>query len=303
MKPLKPILFSENPTSRPSALVPQIRSISWSPTASLLATCTSANIRIWSPERNKVNQSTEIRSAHNGSFGGGPGGSAAQVEKVAFCPTTENFLASTGHDGGLRLWDVRLPTAAAGVGRGTQLADCRTGETGLFLTWHPNGMEVLVGTKDDHVYRSDIRYMNSLDKTVPAEECTPATDSSSPTPRYYSMAFSNSGKELFATTGSGEIKIFDYGTMALLHELRGHSTTTYSVQHSPRGEWLAVGGADSIITLWDTTEWYCTQSLTAHASAVRELSFSFDGAYIIAGSGADARDGQAGIEVRQAFVL
>ena len=98
-----------------------------------------AHIRIWNPERPNVKSSTEIRNGHNSSFAGGPGGSGAVVEKVAFCPTTENILASTGHDGGVRLWDVRVPGGAASAGKGTQLADCKVGDPVLFLTWHPDG--------------------------------------------------------------------------------------------------------------------------------------------------------------------
>lgn len=218
------------------------------------------------------------------------------MEKVVFCPTTENLLASTGHDGGVRLWDVRLPGGAAGAGKGTQMADCKIGDPGLFLTWHPQGQEVLVGTKGDSVYSVDLRRLDAADKTIPPENRTPAVDPSSP-PRYYAMAFSNSGREVFATTGDGPVKILDYPSMSPLHTLGGHSSATYSVQHSPRGEWLAMGGGDSIITLWDTTDWYCAHTLTAHTSSVRDLSFSFDGAYIVAGSGVDARDGTSGLEI------
>lgn len=296
MKPLKPVLFSESPSARPSQLVPNIRALSWSPTGSLIATCTSAHIRIWSSERPNVKSSVEIRSGHNASFGGSPGGSGAAVEKIVFCPTTENLLASTGHDGGVRLWDVRLPGGAAGAGKGTQIADCKIGDPGLFLTWHPQGQEVLVGTKDDSIYSVDLRRLDAADKTISPENRTPAIDPSSP-PRYYAMAFSNSGREVFATTGDGPVKILDYPSMNPLHTLSGHSSATYSVQHSPRGEWLAVGGGDSIITLWDTTDWYCAHTLTAHTSSVRDLSFSFDGAYIVAGSGVDARDGTSGLEI------
>ena len=303
VKTYKPTLFSESTSTRPSQLVPNIRALSWSPTGSLIATCTSAHMRIWNPERPNVKSSTEIRSGHNSSFAGGPSSSGAVVEKVEFCPTTENVLASTGHDGGVRLWDVRVPGGVAGGGKGTQLADCKVGDPGLFLTWHPNGRELLVGTKEDTVHALDVRKTMNFDDaishwTLDATERTPEDKSSST--RYYAMCFSNSGREVFATTGDGPVKIFDYPSMELLHTISGHTHATYAVQHSPRGDWLAVGGGDSIITLWDTTSWHCSHALTAHTSAIRDLSFSFDGAYIIAGSGSDARDGGKHIEIYHA---
>ena len=307
-KTLKPVLFSESASAKPSLLVPNIRSLSWSPTGSLIATCTSAHIRIWSPERPNVKNSTEIRNGHNASFGGGPGGNGAAVENVLFCPTTENVLSSTGGDGGVRLWDVRVPGGAAGGGKGTALADFKAGEPGrdpaLFLTWHPNGTEMLVGTKDDLVYSVDVRRMMDLDSAssnwaLEGNLLTPFPDQRSST-HYYGMCFSNSGREVFATTGDGPVKILDYPSMSVLHTLTAHSNVTYAVHQSPRGEWLAVGGQDSLITVWDTYDWHCAHMLTGHTSPVRDLSFSFDGSYIVTGSGTDARDGSAGIEVYHA---
>ena len=210
-------------------------------------------------------------------------------------------MSSTGHDGGVRLWDVRVPGGAVGAGKGTQLADCKVGDPGLFLTWHPNGREMLVGTKEDSVNSLDIRKMMNFDDaisqwTLESTDRTP-TVSKSLSPRYYAMCFSNTGREVFATTGDGPVKIFDYPSMDLLHTISGHTHATYAVQQSPRGDWLAVGGGDSIVTLWDTIDWRCSHSLTAHTSSIRDLSFSFDGAYIIAGSGSDARDGEKGLEI------
>ncbi|KAK3053402.1 hypothetical protein LTR09_005571 [Extremus antarcticus] len=302
IKPLKPVLLSESP--RPSLLAPNIRALSWSPTGSLIATCTSAHIRIWSSERLNVKNSTEIRSGHNGSFSGGPGGSGSAVEQVAFSPTTEHVLGSTGQDGGVRLWDVRVPGGAAGGGKGTQLADCKVGDPALFLTWHPNGQEMLVGTKDDNVHAVDVRRMMDFDSSsnnwaMESTNCTPSANKAS-SARYYAMCFSNSGREVFATTGDGPVKLLDYPSMSTLHSLPGHSYATYAVQHSPRGDWLAVGGGDSIISLWDTNDWHCAHTLTSHASAVRDISFSFDGAYLVAGSGTDARDGTSGIDIYHA---
>ncbi len=248
-----------------------------------------------------MKSSTEIRSGHNNSFAGGPGGAGAPVEKIAFCPTTENLLASVGHDGGVRLWDVRVPGGAAGAGRGTQLADCKIGESTLFLTWHPSGRELLVGTKDDNVHSVDVRRLVDFDSSsskwaLEASNCTPSADKTI-SPRYYAMCFSNSGREVFATTGDGPVRILDYPSMDPQHSLSGHSYATYAVQHSPRGDWLAIGGGDSIITLWDTHDWHCAHALMHHTSAVRDISFSFDGAYLVAGSGTDARDGAAGLAI------
>lgn len=294
-KNVKPIQYTEMVNVTSKSPVPNIRAITWSPTGALVATCVHAHIRIWHSDRPTVKSSIEIRKAHPKSGVAGAAGDI--VEKISFCPTREGLLASTGHDGYVRLWDVRMPGGAAGSGKGTQLADCKVGDQGHFLSWHPSGTEILVGRKDDKIYSVDVRRMSAPEAVLPsvtlnATESTPTGKSV-----YNVMAFSNSGREVFATTQEGPVKILDYPSMSLLHTISGHTAPTYTVQHSPIGSTVAVGSGDSLVSMWDTHSWFCTHTLSAHMSSVRDLSYSFDGAYIVAGSGSDARDGSNGLEI------
>lgn len=52
----------------------------------------------------------------------------------------------------------------------------------------------------------------------------------------------------------------------------------------PRGRYLAIGGSDALLTLWDTRDFICRHSLAGMAGPVRAVSFSFDGRYIVGGS-------------------
>ncbi|KAK4543628.1 hypothetical protein LTR36_005273 [Oleoguttula mirabilis] len=298
----KPLLFSES-LGRPSGLVQKIGCVEWSPTGTLLATCTTATIRIWNAERPHVKSSTEIKNAHakGGVAFGAPGVSGETVEKIAFCPTVEGVLASSGRDGMVRLWDVRVPGGIANLGgRGTALADCRTGNEGTFLTWHPNGREMLLGRDDSRIYSVDVRQMSGADST-PAYtlEATERIHRGSSSTTYYQMAFSNTGREVFATTKGGPVKIFDYPSMSLLHTLTGHPETTYTVQQSPAGTYVAAGSADSTISLWDTHNWFCTHTLSSQSqsTSIKDISFSYDGAYLVAGSGDMARDVGGGMAI------
>ncbi|KAK3073198.1 hypothetical protein LTR53_005437 [Teratosphaeriaceae sp. CCFEE 6253] len=306
LKPLKPTLYSDAlGPPRLSAPPPNIRSLSWSATGTLLATCNTANIRIWNADRPDVKKSTEVRSAHpkGGADWTGGGVMGDQVEKVAFCPALDAVLASCGGDGVVRLWDVRVPGAVAGVsGKGTPLGSSKVGGDAAFLTWHPNGREMLVGRKDDVVHSIDVRLLSSTDNHTPQYQL----DATQTLPRgkdiLYSMAFSNSGREVFATTAEGCVRILDYPTMAHLHTLSGHPAPCYSVQHSPSGTTLVVGSGDSTISVWDTSLWLTTHTLTApsQTTSIRNLSFSFDGAYLVAGAGtgtSDYKEGGAGLNV------
>lgn len=301
----KAITFSE--TFKPSSLAPNIRSISWSPTGSLVGCATTVYIRVWNPERADVKASTELK---DGIKGGAHGGA---VERVVFCPTREAVLASCGQDGLVKLWDVRLPGAAGMVGAGpkgsvtSKSGDAAVGGKALFLTWHPNGTELLVGRADDVVTALDVRKadipiietaINPASTTYAPKYDLDAIDRTPPRDLFKNaegkgnlnaMAFSNTGRELFATTSDGPVHILDYPTLEPLHTLRGHTSNTYVVQQSPTGAYVALGASDSLVTLWDTSSFLCTHVLTRQTSSVRDISFSFDGAYLVAGSGAEEK--------------
>jgi THO complex subunit 3 len=175
----------------------------------------------------------------------------------------------------------------------------KTGEQTLFLTWHPSGTELLVGTSKDVITALDIRKADTgmLDTSVtnssaavnPAKYELSPTDRSPPRDKgaYYQMSFAHTGKHLFAATTEGPVKLFKYPSMEHIHSLSAHPSSTYAVQQSPAGTFVAVGGSDGQVTLWDTTSWLVPHVLREQAGAVRDLSFSFDGAYLVAGGGSD----------------
>jgi len=96
------------------------------------------------------------------------------------------------------------------------------------------------------------------------------------------------------TTGEGRIKILSYPDFEPVFytgcepvapfALNGHTSSCYSVEMQPTARFLATGGSDSIIALWDTTDWHCQRTLIDMVGPVRSISFSFDGSYIVGGS-------------------
>lgn len=116
------------------------------------------------------------------------------------------------------------------------------------------------------------------------------------------ICFCNSGTKVFLTTGEGRVKILSYPAFKPVFTtsydpttpftLNGHTSSCISVEIAPSGRWLATGGSDSIIALWDTTEWHCQRTLTEMVGPVRSIAFSFDGSYLVGGS-----DEGAGLEI------
>lgn len=104
------------------------------------------------------------------------------------------------------------------------------------------------------------------------------------------------------TTGEGQARVLSYPDLSPVFHynypphseftLRGHTSSCISVELQPIGRYLATGGTDSIINLWDTTDWICQRTLTEMVGPVRTISFTYDGSYIVGGS-----DEGAGLEI------
>lgn len=97
------------------------------------------------------------------------------------------------------------------------------------------------------------------------------------------IAFTNSGTELLLTTGDSVVRILDYPSMDTLTTLTPHTSSITCVAHSPSGRHLAFGGSDALLTLWSTADLTCRYSFASLPGALRSVSFSFDGAYVVGG--------------------
>jgi THO complex subunit 3 len=92
-------------------------------------------------------------------------------------------------------------------------------------------------------------------------------------------------QDLLITQGDGSVKVLDYPTFNIIHTLPAHTSSCTAISYSPTGKHLAVGGSDAMISLWDTTDWVCQRTVSNPSSgAVRGLSWSWDGRYIVGAS-------------------
>src|ERR1700761_8520579 len=97
------------------------------------------------------------------------------------------------------------------------------------------------------------------------------------------MAFCWSGSKIFLPTGEGKTRILSYPDFEpLLHVgystgpdqsnefmLKGHTSSCLTTEMSPTGRYLATGGSDSIIALWDTTDWICQRTVSRLVGPVK----------------------------------
>ena len=93
------------------------------------------------------------------------------------------------------------------------------------------------------------------------------------------------------TTGNGTVKVATYprnpspeAALSVRYAFNAHTSSCTCLELSPTGRYLATGGSDAMINLWDTTEWVCKRVLDQAVGTVRQVSFSWDGGYIAVGS-------------------
>ncbi|RMZ84284.1 hypothetical protein DV738_g733, partial [Chaetothyriales sp. CBS 135597] len=253
------------------------RTISWNASGGLIATgAADKTVRVWNPEKTSARSATELR------------GHGYPVEKVAFNPVREFELASCAADGTVRFWDTRSKAV---------IAKLDVGGDPFTLAWSADGSALVAGTKGDSLITICTAIPSSptvLAKHKQAQQTNQTTFSNAYPPQ-----------DLLITQGDGSVKILDYPSMSLLHTLSAHTSSCTAIAYSPTGKYVAVGGSDALISLWDTSDWVCRRTLSNPATgAVRGISWSWDGRYLVGASEdvtSAAADGSiAGLEVYHA---
>lgn len=275
IRKFSPQAYTADQTSRPGANG-AIRSIAWNPLGSLVATGSAdKTLRVWNPEKPNVRFSTELK------------GHQAPIERVAFNPVKDAELCSVSNDGVVKFWDVRTKACVNEV-KGIDEA--------FTLAWAPDGQSLVVGTQSDKI--------SILSPTEP----TPRVTLQQPI-QTNQISFCWSGTKVFVATGDGRTRIMSYPEFEPIYRvnypvsenesaefrLTGHTSSCLSTELSPTGRILATGGSDSMICLWDTSDWVCQKTIGKMTGPVRSISFSFDGSYVVGGS-----DDGAAIEVTHA---
>ncbi|KAL7276357.1 hypothetical protein RUND412_000660 [Rhizina undulata] len=234
---------------RPAAQA--IRSIAWNMLGNRIACgMTDKLVRVWNPEKPEIKNSTELK------------GHSMAVEKVAWDPTHADRLASCGIDGNVKFWDYRSKQCLATIPT--------HGET-ISLVWHPDGTYVAAGTKDGTIYFIDT-HTHTITQTHHENKQT------------NELLWAHNGAYILLTTGLGEVVLREWPSLEHVYTTQAHSSSAHCLELDPRGAHLAVGGSDAVVSIWDPTDWVCERTLTKMEYPVRTLSFSFDGAYIAAGS-------------------
>lgn len=228
-------------------------------------------------------------------------GHSSEVSQTIFSPDG-NFLATTGFDTTIRIWDFESGQCIKILrGHTDECVTCcyspngdllaSAGSDGTIRIWrtttgaclsvfkgHENEIMECAFAPDGHSLASA-----GLDGTVRlwdvnSGQCISKLNAHSD--RAFSCAFSKDGL-LLATAGRGntKISIWNVNDWSLKLSLLDQEEGSNHCEFSPDGRYLVTSWGD--IYIWDTTSWECTSILECE-EGVASCCFSFDGQYLCA---------------------
>lgn len=217
-----------------------------------------------------------------------------------FNPTQEFELVSASKDGTVRFWDTRGKNCTARLDVGGDL---------FSLAWSVDGGSIVVGSKSEVLTCIDVRGGSAGELQGETQRNTPVVmEKHRQKLETNHTTFSNAypAQDLLVTHGDGSVKILDYPSFETLHTISSHTSSCSSIAYSPLGNYVAIGGSDAMIALWDTYDWVCKRTMSnANSGKVSGLTWSWDGRYITsscedAGSSGGGEGKSEGFEIYHA---
>ncbi|KAI0030893.1 WD40 repeat-like protein [Vararia minispora EC-137] len=220
--------------------------------------------RVWQPDK-----ALDMRSASIFS-----GGHSEDIDYVSWNPThPELFCTNSQRERRITFWDARQSRNTQQLA--TKLYPWQT-------NYSPDGRSLLYVSSNHQVVFLTLQKPRDDAK----EEWMPLENSTS-VPASTAM-FNHVGDGIVLTHNTEHtIRIIDYPNVSALREApAAHVGGCIAAALDPRGRYLASGGHDSIVNMFDTTDWICTRTITSCEHQITALSFSYDGEFLaIASSG------------------
>lgn len=223
-------------------------------------------------------------------------GHTESVDQLVWHPLNPDILATASADKTVRIWDTRSNSqqgqaTQATTGPGSSQI-VQTPGANINIAYHPSGNYLAVGDKADTVSIIDTRQGNII-HTVYSRKPAPskAADGSDPalktiwssTEEINELCWSPDGELLLVSSSTGAIHIHTTTDYSRAHSIVAHTANVFCLQWDPYSRYVASASSDSMISLWDTREWYSHKMISSLSAPARSVSFSHDGELLAAG--------------------
>ncbi|KAL0950255.1 hypothetical protein HGRIS_010238 [Hohenbuehelia grisea] len=216
--------------------------------------------RVWNPDKSMEMRSAMLfTNAHSD-----------EVDYVAWNPThPELFCSSSSKDRRIVFWDARQS-------RPTQ--SCSMKFSPMQTSYAPDGKALLVASGGHQLFFMTQAAGTDNKSQWQLSDKDPITGSTA--------IFNHAGDAVVLTHHSEHtIRVMDYPSLTVLESPAAHVGGCVAVALDPRGRYLASGGYDSIVDIFDISEWICARTITSCEHAINALSFSHDGEYLAIANG------------------
>ncbi|KAF9480680.1 WD40 repeat-like protein [Pholiota conissans] len=214
--------------------------------------------RVWNPDK-----SMESRSATTYS-----GGHSEDVDYISWNPThPELFCTSSQKDRRIVFWDARQS-------RYTQQINLKSSVTPVQTSYSPDGRSLLYTTVGHQL--SFMTLGRSREDTKDEWHLSERESIVGST-----ALFNHLGDGVVISHATEHtLRVVDYPSLTVRESPAAHVGGCIALALDPRGGYLASGGLDSIINIFDLNDWICARTISICEHAVNSLSFSFDGEYL-----------------------
>ncbi|XP_062509467.1 periodic tryptophan protein 2 homolog [Corticium candelabrum] len=100
-----------------------------------------------------------------------------------------------------------------------------------------------------------------------------------------SVSVNQTGEWLaFGCAGIGQLVVWEWQSESFILKQQGHYYDVNVLAYSPDGQWIATGGGDGKVKMWDTVSGFCFVTFHKHTAAVTGVEFGNAGQFIMSSS-------------------